>query len=202
MNLYQKLGTFLLAFGLLASTQVTVLNAENNLPKCNSSVEARGPENDSPWDWDEGKIDIPCYGTIYQLTGTVSTDVNSLTIQTSPGGGSGGGSIVGAGGFTYGSFGWSSTGPEFSGKGFVRLKVTASNDDLISMAPVGSTIIIKMTDTKAVALLPGDTITVKCRKEYEAVGAIAASEKFTEETLDAAATYELDYCRLASPIVN
>ena len=182
---------------VFAGLGVVHLNAADNIQKCNNDKGTghRGPQNDSQWDWDEGKIDIPCDSYIYQVEGTVVTLPESLTIQTERGYSSGGGYMIGG----FGSVGWSSMGPEFSGKGFVRILVSWSDSDL---APAGQVTILKVTDTKAVALIQGDKVRFKCRKEYEAIAPLDYGEKFTTETRDQAATYELDYCRLVSPVLQ
>jgi hypothetical protein len=87
-------------------------------------------------------------------------------------------------------------GPEFGGKGFIRLKIMESDSKL---APVGATVIIKSTDTKGIALLPGDIVEFKCRHQYESVAAVRTEEIFDPVKL---ATWEIDYCRMTSPIVT
>jgi hypothetical protein len=175
---------------------ITHLDAADSVQKCNNdSGKHRGPQNDSGWDWDEGSVDIPCDSHIYQVEGTVVTLPESLTIQTERGYGSGSGFMING----MGSVGWSSMGPEFSGKGFVRILVSWSDSEL---APAGQVTILKVTDTKAIALLQGDKVRFKCRSEYEAVAPLDYGEKFTTETRDQAATYELDYCRLVSPVLQ
>lgn len=124
----------------------------------------------------------------YVLAGTVAAEPSSLTRQTRPGGGS----VSGYGGYVSGSF-W---GPLESGKGFVRVHVESSNAPL---APVGQVVLLKTTDTKAVALLPGDKPTFKCRAQQEAVAAVQNGETYHEK---AAETWELDDCRLVTPAVG
>lgn len=84
-------------------------------------------------------------------------------------------------------------GPEFGGKGFVRGVVVESD---ASLAEVGHMVVLKSTDTKAIMLMPGDRATFKCRQQYEAIAAVRSYETFNADKL---ATWELDYCRLASP---
>jgi len=86
-------------------------------------------------------------------------------------------------------------GPQLNGKGMVRLTVADSDAEL---APVGSTVILKLDDTKGILLLPGDQVTFKCRAQFEAIAAVMKQQAFDQT----AGTWELDYCRLASPVVG
>jgi hypothetical protein len=126
----------------------------------------------------------------YVITGEVVREVNSLTRQVTPAKGD----VFGYGGYVSGSF----TGPVEAGKGFVRLKVQVSNPSTAE-APVGEVAIIKTTDTKVTALMAGDVITVKCRRQYENIAAVKEGQKFNK---DEVGTWELDYCRLASPVIQ
>ena len=123
---------------------------------------------------------------IYNISGTVSVPVQSLTRQTE----AGGGSISGYGGYVSGSF-W---GPIEKGKGFVRILVTASDAPL---APAGQNVLVKTTDTKLVAVLPGDRIRLKCRQQFEAIAAVQDSENYPGDRI--AGTWELDFCRMLDP---
>lgn len=132
-------------------------------------------------------VGIPVDDGVYSITGHVVT-MQSLVRQTSA-----------AHGSMYGTpYGMSGTyfGPELDGKGLVRVQVTASDSRL---APKGSTVILKVTDTKAIALLPGDTVKFKCRHQYEAIAAVRTKETFDAEKLE---TWELDYCRLVTPSIG
>ncbi len=84
-----------------------------------------------------------------------------------------------------------------TGKGFIRFDVTAS--EAIAEAPVGSQIILKTTDSKSFLLVPGDIVTFKCRRDFEPVAAVNVGEKVSEAKHG---TWELDYCRLLTPIVE
>ena len=128
---------------------------------------------------------IPLDMTYYHIKGEVAGDTESLTRQTSAGGG-----FYAPG--LYGAY----FGPEYQGKGFVRLLVTESDSDL---APAESVVLLKVTDTKAVLLAPGDHVAFVCRRQYEAVGAIYDYEGLDVEK---AATWELDFCRLETPVVK
>lgn len=136
----------------------------------------------------DAKVDVD--EKTYVITGEVVTQVNSLTRQVEPAKGS----ITGYNGYTSGSF----TGPVEAGKGFVRLKVSVSNP-AAPEAPVGEVAIIKTTDTKVTALMAGDVITFKCRRQYENIAAVKDGQKFNKEEVG---TWELDYCRLASPVIQ
>jgi len=130
---------------------------------------------------------IPVDERVYTLTGTVAAEVKSLVRQTAPSQAQ----TYNAEGMSYGTY----YGPQLNGKGMVRLSVAASDAEL---APVGSTVILKLDDTKGILLLPGDQITLKCRAQFEAIAAVTKQQTFDQT----AGTWELDYCRLASPIVG
>lgn len=125
---------------------------------------------------------------IYTITGVIENLPQSLVRQYR----SSRGSVVGSGGFVYGSY----SGEVLDGKSMQRLRVqdvTPPTD----LAPYGSIVLLKSTDTKASALLDGDLVTFKCRAQEEPVAAILSGEDLTDEH----STWELDYCRLASPVV-
>lgn len=130
---------------------------------------------------------IPVDTAVYTITGTVSAEVESLVRQTAPAQVQ----SYSAEGMSYSTY----YGPQLNGKGMVRLTVTASD---AALAPVGSTVILKLDDTKGILLLPGDQITVKCRAQFEAIAAVMNRQEFDP----AAGTWELDYCRLATPVVG
>lgn len=133
---------------------------------------------------------IPVDDEIYTITGTVADSVENLTRQESPGKGS----LTGFGNYTTGTY----FGPVESGKGYVRLKVQNSQPRT-DLATEGNISVLKVTDTKATALLPGDIVTFKCRRQYEALAAVKENQKFDEAKV---ATWELDFCRLASPVIT
>lgn len=141
---------------------------------------------------------VPVDDNVYVITGQVSGQVNSLTRQVAPAHGSlSGPSCYGTSG-CYGGTSASFFGPVESGKGFVRLLVNSAAPSTPDATP-GDLVLLKVTDTKATALLPGDNVTFKCRRQYENVAAVLNNEKFNA---DKVATWELDYCRLASPEVQ
>lgn len=146
------------------------------------------PSSDSPQTFTAVGDGIPVDDGVYLISGTVVGDVESLVQQTTPARGSMAGSAYGA----YGSY----FGPEFGGKGFVRLYVESSESKL---APKGSIVILKVTDSKASVLLPGDSVEFKCRHQYEAVAAVRNAETFNAEKLE---TWEIDYCRLTTPQIG
>lgn len=149
--------------------------------------EAPKPESDSSQQY-SATARVPVDDAVYTIEGTVAGDIQSLTRQTQVASGSFAGSSFGF----YGSY----FGAEFKGKGFVRLLVERSETDL---APIGRVTLLKVTDTKAILLLPGDKVTFKCRRQYEAIAAVTQFEEFDTKKVE---TWELDYCRLASPVVN
>jgi hypothetical protein len=150
-------------------------------------VPGKVPESDSEYSFNMAAR-IPTDHNVYTISGEVIGDIGSLVRQTSRAYGhvSGGGTYVSGAYF----------GPEYKGKGFVRLLV--ENSDCL-YAPKGEIVILKMTDTKGAMLLPGDFITLKCRVQYEAVASIFTGEEFDQEIF---ATWEVDYCRLVSPVVS
>lgn len=130
---------------------------------------------------------IPVDTAVYTITGTVATEVESLVRQTAPAQVQ----SYSAEGLSYSTY----YGPQMNGKGMVRLTVEGSN---AALAPVGSTVILKLDDTKGILLLPGDHVTLKCRAQFEAIAAVTNRQEFDP----AAGTWELDYCRLATPVVG
>lgn len=136
------------------------------------------------------KAKVPTDTNVYVITGVVDSGVESLTRQTSPGQGS----TTGYRGYVSGSY----FGPTEAGKGYVRVRVT-SVDRANDSTKIGDVSILKVTDTKATALLPGDLVTFKCRRQYEAIAAIQNNQR-----LDVLAdgTWELDYCRMYTPTAH
>jgi len=142
------------------------------------------PESDSSQSYQSG-AQVPVDNGVYTIEIQIVNEIESLTRQTQAAYGSA---------FMYGGYGSASYfGPEYGGKGFVRGLVLHSDSDL---ARVGHVVVLKSTDTKATMLRVGDVTVFKCRKQYEAVAAVLNYETFDAEKL---ATWELDYCRLASP---
>jgi hypothetical protein len=135
---------------------------------------------------------IPVDDNVYTITGQVITDVNSLTRQTEAASGYVSGFATGEMGFMSGTY----YGPEFGGKGFIRLLVMESDSFL---APRGEIVILKSTDTKGIALLPGDVVSFKCRHQYENIAAVRSYETFNADKLE---TWEIDYCRMITPIIS
>lgn len=190
-------GVLLIAFAamFISETHTASLSvaADGNTLECNGG-KTKGPDNDSIWDWDEGSTDIPCDPNFYTITGIVAT-VDSMVRQIAPATSSGSCAIVGG----FGGCSSHSRGEIIDGKGMILLTVVDSNHP--TYAPVGSTIVIKTTDTKAVFVPEGYQATFVCRLEYEAVAALVTSERFTTGILDSAGTYEFDYCRMKTPVM-
>ena len=130
---------------------------------------------------------IPVDTAVYTITGTVAAETESLVRQTAPAQVQ----SYSAEGMSYSTY----YGPQLNGKGMVRLTVANSDAEL---APVGSTVILKLDDTKGILLQPGDQITLKCRAQFEAISAVMNRQEFDS----AAGTWELDYCRLVTPVVG
>jgi hypothetical protein len=151
---------------------------------------APAPDSDSNQNYTTDSR-IPVDDNVYLLKGEVSSDVDSLTQQLGEGSTSG---------FAYGGYGSVSGSWAVwqEGKGFVRLKVK-SIDPPTKRANPGDLIVVKTTDQKIRALLPGDIVTFKCRVQYEAIAAVRNNETFDAEKLG---TWELDYCRMLEPKVG
>ncbi|MEZ4708377.1 MAG: hypothetical protein R3A44_14290 [Caldilineaceae bacterium] len=130
---------------------------------------------------------IPVDTNVYTLSGQVAADAESLVRQTAPAQAQ----TYSAEGVSMGSY----YGPQLNGKGMVRLRVATSDSEL---APAGSTVLLKLDDTKGILLAAGDQITLKCRAQFEAIAAVQNRQPFDP----AAGVWELDYCRLATPVVS
>lgn len=160
---------------------------------CDGGEEAPSADSDSSQSYKEGSK-IPVDKEVYQITGEVVGPVNDLTRQVEPAKGETSGYIYG----NYGSISGSFTGPIEAGKGFVRLLVQSSEPST-DLAPTGDVTIIKTSDTKVKALLPGDVVEFKCRRQYENIAAVVENQEFDPDDV---AAWELDYCRLASPVIT
>lgn len=121
---------------------------------------------------------------LYTISGTVGGDI--VSNQRTEGYGSIAGSAYGV----YGSYYETTTG-----KGILRLLVTASDDPL---APVGKVVILKTTDLKVLGLVIGDEVTFMCRHDYEMVSPKQANEAPTLEN----GAIEIDYCKLAASEIS
>lgn len=158
-----------------------------------SCTTAPAPESDSNFTYEMGAT-IPVDYAVYTIAGTVVADVSDRVTGQEPGHITG--SSMTAGSFT------SMSGTYFpgdvQGKGFVRLSVESVTPPTELAAP-GNVTLLKTTDLKAVALLPGDYVIFVCRAQYEAVAAIIGGEDFDQSI---AGTWELDYCRLKSPVIS
>lgn len=137
---------------------------------------------------------IPFDTKAYEITGEVAGPVNDLTRQVKPAQGSVDGFAYGG----YASLNGSFTGPIQAGKGFVRLLVSSATP-ATDLAPVGQVTIIKTSDTKAKALVNGDIVSFKCRRQYENIAAVKDNQKLNVQQ---DGTWELDYCRLSSPVIK
>ena len=160
---------------------------------CDTGETAPAPDSDSSQSYKSGST-VPVDDDVYTITGEVIGEVNETSRQIEPAQGQMSGSLYGNYGRMQGSF----TGPIEAGKGFVRIRVQNSSPQT-DLAPVGDVTIIKTSDTKAKALLNGDVVSFKCRRQYEALAAVKDNEKFDSKKVE---TWELDYCRLASPVIS
>lgn len=143
---------------------------------------------------------VPLDYNYYTIKGTVVSDLISKDTGQEPGriSGSGVGIAPTGGGMTTSSFSGTYFPGGVTGKGFVRVHVEDTTPDT-PLAPDGSVVILKTTDLKAIALLPNDYVVFVCRVQYEAVAAVDNQERFDSEK---AGTWEIDYCRLKSPVLT
>ena len=134
---------------------------------------------------DGGNTGSPQDTNMYLIRGTIVADITSLTRQIAP-----------ASGGMYGNYAYY-TGPIIDGKTFLRIVLIESRPKLPNIEK-GQILIIKSVDTKAQALLPGDTLSFKCRRQYEAVA------KLSTEDIDwnKQASWEIDFCRLVDGVIT
>lgn len=170
--------TVALAIGLI----LTIL-----LSGCNAA--GTYAESDSGYTYASYKqASIPVYNNIYTITGVVVGDVNSIARP-------GPAKVVTTYRSDYYSVG-TYFPPEMNGKGLVRLWVEQSD---FPGVPAETITIIKSTDTKLIAVLPGDRITLRCRVQAEAIAPSYTGQVYDK---DKAVTLELDFCRMLSPVIE
>lgn len=131
----------------------------------------------------------PVDKNIYTITGTVVGDITSKERQIR----AASGSLTAVDGIATGTY----YGPQYTGRGIVRLQVESVNPSTVSLS-VGEVAILKTGDLKAVALLIGDKVQFKCRRDAEAIAAVVNNEEITAKHI----VWEMDYCRLAVPNVK
>lgn len=148
------------------------------------------PDSDSDQDY-VSSAEIPVDDNIYELSGYIVGDINSYSYQVGEGYTSG--YVYGANGYLVGGVSGSSS-LWAEGKGFVRITLDYINPQS-KLAKAGDTVIVKTSDQKVRALLPGDYVRFKCRAQYEAIAAVRENSTFDE---DLAETWEFDYCRMSS----
>lgn len=145
---------------------------------------------------------VPYDRSIYTIRGLVVSDVTSMSRQSS-----GGQMELTSYPALYASGSYYS---ETTGKGFVRVKIGVLTSSIQPMRPdmdtalgrVGDTVILKTTDAKIQALLPGDVVQFKCRADFELLGAVTAKETLNQGDVDTLGTWEFDLCRLVSPVIG
>lgn len=169
---------------LLAAVAVVVLFS---LSGCNQP--GTYAESDSGYTYKSYKqAAIPVDNNLYTLTGVVVGDVNSIALQ-------GPAKVVTTYRSEYYSVG-TYFPPEMNGKGLVRLWVEKSD---FPGVPAETIAIAKSTDTKLIAVLPGDRITLRCRVQAEAIAPSYTGQVYDK---DKAVTLELDFCRMLSPVID
>lgn len=129
-------------------------------------------------------VGLPFDSTVYTIRGMIVADVSDLTRQIAP---AQAWAVNG-----YATF----SGPVIDGKSFIRVQVR-NIEPSVSWVERDQIVILKVVDTKATALYPGDTLTFKCRRQYEPLFR-AKDEAFDQERL---ATWEIDYCRLETGVI-
>ena len=154
------------------------------------SIVTTNPRSESDIQF-KGGHGLPVDTRIYYLTGEVVGEVESLTRQVAP---------ARSSLSVYGSYASGySVGPTINGKSFIRLKVDAIKPTDTDWVAVGQIVIVKGTDTKLTALLPGDKVSIMCRRQAEPIAAVYPDEYYDQNTHT---TWELDYCRMESPVVD
>lgn len=138
---------------------------------------------------------------VYAIRGTVMGDTEEMIRQVSP-----------ARAISYGNGYMAYSGPIIDGKTILTIEIVAINRNLphgangvsteesqqVDWARPGDRLIIKCVDTKCIALKPGNTASFKCRRNYEAL-ATTAGEAWDA---DFYGTYEIDYCRLETGVLD
>ena len=143
-------------------------------------------ESDSNQHYGTGS-EVPVDTNVYNLEAEVSGDVESVTGLRAEGSAL---TISGTGGANFSM--WE------EGKGLLRVMIISITPALDNVY-AGKVVILKTTDKKVMALLPGDQVSLKCRNQYEAVAAVLNYEDFDPEEMG---TWELDYCRMTDPGVD
>ncbi len=134
---------------------------------------------------------------LYNLEIEVIANSSGMSYQKSPSGGF----------YTpyYGSF----SGPVTQGKGLVlaeALSIRTSGDDANKsevLSLEGKNVFLKFLDSKSMLLADGMIVNVSCRRDYEAVCPTTAANEGTSQPIDRRndITWELDNCRISTPIV-
>lgn len=83
------------------------------------------------------------------------------------------------------------------GKGMVEVRINSISPSLSYIKPQSS-IVLKTTDLKIMAISPGYSFEVKCRNDYEPVAALQNNEMISSQH----DTHELDYCRMTNPEIK
>ena len=153
-------------------------------------VETQRPNSESGVQY-VGGDGLPVDERLYRISGEVIADVGSLTRQVTPGRVE----VTGYDGYVSSYY----VAPTINGKSFIRLKVNAIEPSDTDWVTTGQVVIVKGTDTKMTALLPGDKVDFLCRRQAEAIAAIHPGEWYNAKTNT---TWELDYCRMESPVIT
>jgi len=90
---------------------------------------------------------------------------------------------------------WSET----DGKGFVRVRVSRIEPAAPHIGTVEQVLLLKSTDSKIKAVLPGDRVTFICRANFEAVAPVLVDQVYTAEDKEQGGVWEFDYCRMDTP---
>jgi hypothetical protein len=125
----------------------------------------------------ESKID----SNLYHMTLEINSDVGGYS-ETQ-------GSISGS---TVNGFGYVSGAIWTDGKGLVRGTILSLSPSA-SFAKVGDEVIVKTTDFKVAALMPGDKVFLICTTDYEPICSLNEDGYGAAECID---IWEFDYCRM------
>ncbi len=177
-----------LIFLVLVLTLVLSACASTPVPPSDPSVvktECVAPESDSDYRWAMGAC-VNVSTTVYKVTVRVADDMESHT-------------EIGASGsaFMYGGYGSASYRMWQEGKGLLPVEILDLDPSLESI-PVGSLIVLKTSDLKAMAI-PNDASAVFiCNLDTEVLSPVQNVQVLTTDRL----TYELDDCRMLTPVYS
>lgn len=178
----KKMFGILVLLGLLVSAcapQAAVAPDDPSVVK----EEQVSPESDNKYSWSlNSYVDVST--TVYTVIVRVNDDIVNHT------------EVNGSGSaFMYGGYGSASMRIWQEGKGLLPV-VVDSISPAVDYIPVGSMIILKTSDLKAMGLPNGATATFICNMDTEVLSPVQHSQVLTTDRL----TKELDDCRMTTPV--